>query len=150
MQRRAELARALVNKPKLMILDEPFRGLDAMTKSLMQEYFSGLFQEMQATVLFVTTDIDEAIFLADRLIIMTNAPTRVRKVINVDIPHPRKLADIVENDSANDVKMRALSILHEEAMRSFGGSAKASADFVQAYAARIGRTDSMTPGNPAP
>ncbi len=150
MQRRAELARALVNNPKLMILDEPFRGLDAMTKSLMQEYFSGLFQEMQATVLFVTTDIDEAIFLADRLIIMTNAPTRVRKVINVDIPHPRKLADIVENDSANDVKIRALSILHEEAMRSFGGSAKASADFVQAYAARIGRTDSMTPGNPAP
>ena len=67
MQRRAELARAMINNPKVMILDEPFRGLDAMTKELMWEYYAGLYEESRRTNFFVTTDIDEAIFLADRL-----------------------------------------------------------------------------------
>ena len=66
MQRRAELARAMINKPNVMILDEPFRGLDAMTKRLMQEYYAKLYEEIRRTNFFVTTDIDEAIFLADR------------------------------------------------------------------------------------
>lgn len=139
MQRRAELARALINGPRLMILDEPFRGLDAMTKALMQEYFSALYEEHRRTVLFVTTDIDEAILLADQLVIMTHLPTRVREVITVDIPRPRRLKDVIESDRANDVKMRALSLLHEEAMKSFGAGSRASADFVDAYAKRIGR-----------
>src|SRR5512146_981469 len=78
MQRRAELARAMINNPRVMILDEPFRGLDAMTKELMWEYYSALYEENRRTNFFVTTDIDEAIFLADRLLIMTNIPTRVR------------------------------------------------------------------------
>ena len=145
MQRRVELARALINNPRLMILDEPFRGLDAMTKALMQEYFSTLFQETQSTVLFVTTDIDEAIFLADRLVIMTNVPTSVCRIIDVGMPRPRKVADVVESDAANDVKMEALSLLHEEAMRSFGAGGKASADFVDAYARRIGRAHPIHP-----
>lgn len=92
MQRRAELARALINNPQLMILDEPFRGLDAMTKSLMQEYFAELIQETRLTVLFVTTDVDEAIFLADRLVIMANIPTSVRRIMDVEIP-PAASAD---------------------------------------------------------
>ena len=66
MQRRAELARAMINNPKVMILDEPFRGLDAMTKELMWEYYSRLYEENRRTNFFVTTDIDEAVFLADR------------------------------------------------------------------------------------
>lgn len=119
MQRRAELARALINNPAIMILDEPFRGLDAMTKGLMQEYYARLFENSQNTHLFVTTDIDEAIFLADRLLIMSNFPLRLREVIEVNLPRPRKLADVVESDVANDLKMRAISILHEEAMKSF-------------------------------
>ncbi len=72
MQRRAELARAMINNPDVMILDEPFRGLDAMSKELMWEYYSGLYEESHRTNFFVTTDIDEAIFLADRLIVMKN------------------------------------------------------------------------------
>lgn len=140
MQRRVELARALINEPRLMILDEPFRGLDAMTKALMQQYFSTLFQETRSTVLFVTTDIDEAIFLADRLVIMTNLPTSVCQIIEVGMPRPRKLEDVYESDAANHIKMEALSLLHKESMRSFGTGGKASADFVDAYAKRIGRT----------
>ncbi len=139
MQRRAELARAMINNPSVMILDEPFRGLDAMTKALMWEYYARLFEENRRTNFFVTTDIDEAIFLADRLLVMTNIPTRVRAVLEVDLPRPRKLKDIVENDRANEVKMQALSLLHEEAMKSFAGGSKAAADFVDAYSRRVAR-----------
>lgn len=140
MQRRAELARAMINNPKVMILDEPFRGLDAMTKELMWEYYAALFEENRRTNFFVTTDIDEAIFLADRLLIMSNIPTQVRAVLDVDVPRPRRLASMVENDRANEIKMQALSILHEEAMKSFSRGSKAAADFVEAYSKRIAKT----------
>ncbi len=139
MQRRAELARAMINNPQVMILDEPFRGLDAMTKELMWEYYSALYEENRRTNFFVTTDIDEAIFLADRLLIMSNIPTRVCKVLEVDVPRPRKLADLVENDRSNEIKMQALSILHEEAMKSFSRGSKAAADFVDAYSKRVAK-----------
>jgi len=103
MQRRAELARALLNDPELLILDEPFRGLDALTRRDMQEYVAELLRERPRTTLLITTDIDEAIRLADRLLVMTNRPTRVREA----------LAAVPEN------KARALELLHEEALRSF-------------------------------
>ena len=139
MQRRAELARAMINTPDVMLLDEPFRGLDAMTKGLMWEYYARLFEESRRTNFFVTTDIDEAIFLGDRLLIMSNTPGRVRTALEVDLPRPRRPQDIFENDRANDIKMKALTILHEEAMRSFAGGSKAAADFIQAYSRRFGR-----------
>jgi NitT/TauT family transport system ATP-binding protein len=137
MQRRAELARSMINKPDVMILDEPFRGLDAMTKRLMQEYYANLYEEFRRTSFFVTTDIDEAIYLADRILIMTNIPTQVRAVIDVDLPRPRHIEDITENDAANAIKMKALGLLHEEAMKSFARGSKAAADFIDAYARRV-------------
>jgi NitT/TauT family transport system ATP-binding protein len=139
MQRRAELARAMINNPQVMILDEPFRGLDAMTKELMWEYYAALYEENHRTNFFVTTDIDEAIFLADRMLIMSNIPTQVRAVLEVDVPRPRRLLDLVENDRSNEIKMRALSILHEEAMKSFSRGSRAAADFIDAYSKRIGK-----------
>jgi NitT/TauT family transport system ATP-binding protein len=120
-----------------MILDEPFRGLDAMTKKLMLEYYAGLSADSDRTNFFVTTDIDEAIFLADRILVMSHLPTRVRAVIEVDLPHPRSLTDIVSDDRANAIKMQALSLLHDEAMRAFVGGSKAAADFVDAYRRRL-------------
>ena len=140
MQRRAELARAMINNPTVMILDEPFRGLDAMTKELMWEYYAGLVEESGRTNFFVTTDIDEAVFLADRLLIMSNIPTQVRAVLEVDVPRPRRLADIVTSDRANQIKTEALSILHEEAMKSFSRGSKAAADFVEAYTKRSAKS----------
>ena len=138
MQRRAELARSMINRPSVMMLDEPFRGLDAMTKRLMQEYYSKLYDDFRRTTFFVTTDIDEAIFLADRVLIMTNIPTRVRTVIDVKLPRPRKVEAIFESDEANTIKMQALSLLHEEAMKSFSHGSKAAADFIDAYSKRVG------------
>jgi NitT/TauT family transport system ATP-binding protein len=140
MQRRAELARAMINNPAVMILDEPFRGLDAMTKELMWEYYSKLFEETRRTNFFITTDIDEAIFLADRLLIMSNIPTQVRAVLEIDVPRPRTQLALVENDRANEIKMQALSILHEEAMKSFSRGSKAAADFVEAYSKRVSKS----------
>jgi len=137
MQRRAELARAMINEPRVMILDEPFRGLDAMTKKLMQEYYANLYEETRRTTFFVTTDIDEAIFLADQILVMTNVPTKVRAVIDVNLPRPRRLEDVIENDDANQIKMQVLSLLHEEAMKSFAHGSKAAADFIDAYSKRV-------------
>lgn len=137
MQRRAELARAMINNPSVMILDEPFRGLDHMTKELMWEYYASLYEESRRTNFFVTTDIDEAIYLADRLIVMTNRPARVRAVLEVDWERPRKLSDLVGNDKVNHIKTEAMKILHEEAMKSFAAGSKAAADFVEAYSKRV-------------
>ena len=139
MQRRAELARSMINRPAVMILDEPFRGLDAMTKRLMQEYYANLYNEFRRTTFFVTTDIDEAIYLADRILIMSNIPTQVRAVIDVDLPRPRHVENITESDEANAIKMQALSLLHEEAMKSFARGSKAAADFIDAYSKRVNK-----------
>jgi NitT/TauT family transport system ATP-binding protein len=139
-QRRAELARSMINKPKVMILDEPFRGLDAMTKRLMQEYYANLYDEFRRTTFFVTTDIDEAIYLADRILIMTNIPTQVRAVIDVNLPRPRQVENITESDEANAIKMQALGLLHEEAMKSFARGSKAAADFIDAYSKRVSKS----------
>lgn len=134
MQRRAELARALINNPQLLIMDEPFRGLDAMTRGLMQEFFLRLFEKNRRTNLFVTSEIEEAIFLADRLVILSNRPTTVRTIVEIELPRPREL-HMLSSREAYDYKGEALSILHEEALKSFKRSS-AQADFVRAYAQR--------------
>ncbi len=138
MQRRAELARAMINRPEVMILDEPFRGLDNMSKELMWEYYARLYEEDRNTNFFVTTDIDEAIFLADRLLIMTNLPTSTRAVIEIDIPRPRQIEAIGNSARANEIKKEVMTLLHEEAMKSFSGGSKAAADFLDAYSKRAG------------
>jgi NitT/TauT family transport system ATP-binding protein len=134
MQRRAELARAIINRPKLMIMDEPFRGLDAMTRELMQEFFLRLFEENRRTNLFVTSEVEEAIFLADRLVVLSNRPVTVREVIEIDLPRPREFS-MLSTPEAFVFKRQALEILHEEALKSFKG-AVVQADFVEAYAKR--------------
>ena len=133
MQRRAELARAMMNEPSVMILDEPFRGLDSMTKRLMLEYYATFSAESQRTNLFVTTDVDEAIFLGDRIFVMSHIPMRVRAVVDVDVPRPRRLAAFVDDERVNELKAELLALLHEEAARAFAAGGKETADFVEAY-----------------
>jgi NitT/TauT family transport system ATP-binding protein len=148
MQRRAELARALINNPSVLILDEPFRGLDAMTKRLMLEYYAELSRESARTSLFVTTDVDEAIFLADRLLLLTHIPARVREVIDVDLPRRRTVADLFDDPRANDLKRRVLDALHEEAAKSFSAGERASSDFVDSYRLRLGAPPRPQPTDP--
>ena len=118
MQRRAELARALINEPTVMIMDEPFRGLDAMSRSLMQEFFLELFEENKKTNIFVTSEIDEAIFLADNLVILSNKPTTVQSVVKIDLPRPRNYK-MLTSAKAFKYRKQAMDLLHGEAMKSF-------------------------------
>jgi NitT/TauT family transport system ATP-binding protein len=138
MQRRAELARAMINDPKVMLMDEPFRGLDAMTRELMQEYYLRLFEEIGRTNLFVTSELEEAIFLADRLIILTNRPTRVKKVMEIDLPRPREF-HVLTSKRYLELKQEALEALHEEALKAFTSGVKSAYDLVEAYGKRTGR-----------
>jgi NitT/TauT family transport system ATP-binding protein len=134
MQRRAELARALINQPLVMIMDEPFRGLDAMTRQLMQEFYLRLCEQEARTNVFVTSELEEAIILADRLIILSNRPASVREVMEVDLPRPRNL-DMLGTPEAYEYKRHAMEILHEEALKSFKGTSGTS-DFLEAYSRR--------------
>ena len=133
MQRRCELVRALINRPKIMMMDEPFRGLDAMTRELMQEYYVRLFEENHLTNLFITSELEEAIFLADRLIILTNRPASARMVLEIELPRPREFKLLATREYLH-YKQHALEILHEEAMKAFSsGCGAAVSDFLEAY-----------------
>jgi NitT/TauT family transport system ATP-binding protein/sulfonate transport system ATP-binding protein len=89
MQQRTALARALANDPKILLLDEPFGALDTQTRALMQELLLGIWEADRKTVLFVTHDIDEAVFMANRVIVMTARPGRIKAVVDIALPHPR-------------------------------------------------------------
>ena len=108
------------------MLDEPFRGLDAMTRELMQEYFVRLYEDRRQTVLFVTSEIDEAIFLADKLLIMSNQPGRIKKTMTIALARPRK-PSLLTSAQYLDYKEEALEALHAEAVKAFAGSPPCSA-----------------------
>ena len=89
MQQRTALARALANDPKILLLDEPFGALDNQTRALMQELLLGIWEADRKTVLFVTHDIDEAIFMANRVAVMSARPGHIKAMLDIDLPHPR-------------------------------------------------------------
>ena len=111
MAQRAALARALINHPKVLLLDEPLGALDAFTRMRMQDEVLRLWQTRRTTMLLVTHDIDEAIYMSDRIMIMTPRPGRIERTINVDLSRPR------QRDSADFLRLRSdiLNFLH------FGG-----------------------------
>jgi NitT/TauT family transport system ATP-binding protein len=91
MRQRVNLARALAIDPKLLLMDEPFSALDAQTREIMQTELLRIWEEGRKTVLFVTHQIDEAIFLADRVVVFARNPGRIKEIIDVDLPRPRAL-----------------------------------------------------------
>lgn len=137
MQRRAELARALINQPRVLLMDEPFRGLDAMTRQLMQEYLLRLFEGSGQTILFVTSEIDEAILLADTIVLLSRSPATAKDVIQVDIPRPRTVS-IFGTPQYAELKKTALSLLYREAVEAFASGSSTAADLVEAFEIRHG------------
>jgi NitT/TauT family transport system ATP-binding protein len=132
MQRRAELARALINSPTVMLLDEPFRGLDAMTRELMQEYLLRLFEEAPLTTVFVTSEIEEAIFLADRILVLSNAPASIKSVVEIDLPRPRDLK-VLSSSRFGEIHGAILDVLLKEAKKTFSDGVTDAAAVVESY-----------------
>jgi NitT/TauT family transport system ATP-binding protein len=118
MRRRVEIVRALMNDPKVLLLDEPYRALDALTKSVMHESLLQTCYRNRVTVFFITHDLEEAIFLGDQVAIMTSRPCRTKKILKVDLPHPR------DHHTRTTKRFRELmdetmETVHEEAQKAF-------------------------------
>ena len=118
MQRRVEIVRALMTEPKILLLDEPFRALDAMTKSVMHRYLLELYDLTGRTIMFITHDLREAIFLASRVFVMTTRPGTLKKMIKINIPRPRSI-NVISSREFLEYKQELIDIVHEEAVKAF-------------------------------
>ncbi|HIK28988.1 MAG: nitrate ABC transporter ATP-binding protein [Oscillatoriaceae bacterium SKW80] len=113
MKQRVSIARALAIRPKVLILDEPFGALDAITKEELQEELLKIWNTNRSTVLMITHDIDEALFLADKLVMMTNGPAaKIGEVIEIPFPRPRDRARIMEDPEYYNLRNYALDFLY--------------------------------------
>jgi len=117
MQQRTALARALANDPKVLLLDEPFGALDHQTRALMQELLLGIWEADRKTVLFVTHDIDEAIFMANRVAVMTARPGRIKSDLVIELPHPRHYT-VKTTVAFSDYKARLTDEIRVESIRA--------------------------------
>lgn len=118
MKQRVGIARALANYPKVLLMDEPFGALDAQTRSMMQENLLQIWGEFGITVVFVTHDIDEAVFLADRVVVMSASPGRLIADIKVELPRPRT-SDMVSSEEYVKTKKRCMDLIRAESIRAF-------------------------------
>lgn len=118
MQQRVGIARALANYPSVLLMDEPFGALDAQTRLMMQESLLDIWSEFGTTVLFVTHDVDEAIFLADRILIMSASPGSVIADLKVDLERPRQ-AEMATSEEFIALKKTCLSKIRAESLKAF-------------------------------
>ncbi len=125
MRQRVALMRTFLFKRDLMLLDEPFGALDALTRTMMQRWLLDVWQKHKRTVLFITHDVDEAIFLGDRVLVMTARPGKVKLEQVVNLPRPRR-ADIVTSPEFIALKKTLLEAIEEESMKSFQVSGQSS------------------------
>jgi NitT/TauT family transport system ATP-binding protein len=118
MRRRVEIARALINDPKVLLLDEPFRAMDALTKGVAQEFLLQAYDRVRKTVFFITHDLEEAIFLGDRVLVMTTRPGRIKQTLQVDFGRPRNYK-IRSSRQYLTLKSQIFEAVREEAVRAF-------------------------------
>ena len=95
MKQRVAIARALANQPRILLMDEPFSALDAQTRARMQSYLLEIWRKIDITIVFITHDLDEAVFLADRILVLKANPGEVAELIEVPVPRPRHAAQYV-------------------------------------------------------
>jgi len=114
MKQRVGIARALAMEPKVLLLDEPFGALDALTRAHLQDSVMALHQKLNNTVMMITHDVDEAVLLSDRIVMMTNGPSaRIGEVLEVPLPHPRKRLELASNPIYLKCRQRVLEFLYE-------------------------------------
>ena len=122
-RRRVEIVRALMNDPKALLLDEPYRALDSLTKSVMHEALLEIYYKNKVTIFFITHDLEEAIFLGHRVAIMTTRPCKPKKVLDVDIPHPRDYS-VLTSKRFRELIEETNEAVHEEALKAFHAGEK--------------------------
>jgi NitT/TauT family transport system ATP-binding protein len=118
MQRRVEIIRALMNEPQVLLLDEPFRAMDTVSKTTMHQHLLEMYRMSRRTILFITHDLEEAIYLADTVIVMTTRPGTVKKTLKVSLPRPR-MPEMMSSHGYLDLKRQAAEGVHEEAKKAF-------------------------------
>jgi NitT/TauT family transport system ATP-binding protein len=121
MRQRAALARALISNPNILLMDEPFASLDAQTRISMQELISGISASTESTILFITHDTDEAIFLADRILIMSARPGTIVEDLRVPCDKPRDIEALAGDAEAAELRRYVLHRVREEARKSVNG-----------------------------
>ena len=114
MKQRVGIARALAMEPKVLLLDEPFGALDALTRAHLQDSVMALHQKLGNTILMITHDVDEAVLLSDRIVMMTNGPSaRIGEVLDVPLARPRKRLELATNAAYLKCRQRVLEFLYE-------------------------------------
>lgn len=116
MRQRAAVARTLANKPEVMLMDEPFAAVDAQTRMSLQEELLRVWSENRITVLFVTHSVEEAVFLGDRVAVLTPGPGRVREIVEIDLPRDQRRWDTLANDARfTELRERVMRLVREPA-----------------------------------
>ena len=123
MRRRIEIVRALMNDPKVLLLDEPYRALDSLTKSVMHEALLEIYYRNKVTIFFITHDLEEAIFLGHKVVIMTTRPCKPKKTLEVDIAHPRDYS-VLTSKRFRQLIEETNDAVHEEALKAFSAGEK--------------------------
>jgi NitT/TauT family transport system ATP-binding protein len=118
MSRRVEIVRALVNDPAVLLLDEPFRGMDDLTKSIMHESLLEIYDQTQVTFLIITHDVEEAVFLGSNVSVMTTRPGRIKRSIAIDLPRPRDYR-LLTTDGFRGLMAEVVDAVHDEAQKAF-------------------------------
>jgi NitT/TauT family transport system ATP-binding protein len=122
MKQRVAIARALCYRPRILLMDEPFGALDAQTRLLMQELLTRVWEAHKLTVLFITHDVDEAVYISDRVIVMTNQPGRLKEEVAITLPRPRTI-EIQESPEFLALRHRILKSIREESLAKEPGLA---------------------------
>lgn len=118
MQRRVEITRALINDPKILLLDEPYRAMDTVTKGASHQYLLELYDLTQKTIFFITHDLDEALYLSDKVHVMTSRPGYIKKSLTVNLPRPRNYS-MLTSKNFMEMKAELVEAVHEEAVKAF-------------------------------
>lgn len=122
MKQRVGIARALAMEPKVLLMDEPFGALDSLTRTHMQDSLMEIQANLNNTVIMITHDVDEAVLLSDRIVMMTNGPrAKVGEILNVELPRPRDRLELAENPTYNHYRAEVVRFLHERHLQKEQG-----------------------------